>query len=117
MPQDLQQVTKTLSDREKTSAIIWLIIGILQCLSCALIIAGAWNIYAAVTRFKQSEAVLKPWPGIVNAYDKWQSNIIISLVINLIFGGIIGIAGNLYDMFAVRSYVLDNRQVFEKYGL
>ncbi len=117
MSEKLQNVTKNLSEREKTSAIIWLIIGILQCLSFVAIIAGAWNIYSAYTRFQQSKAVLEPWKGIVNTYDKWMTNIIISLVINLIVGGVVGALGALYDMFMVRQYVLDNKAVFEEAGL
>ena len=114
---ELQNVSKTLSDREKISAIIWLVIGIGQCLSMVLFISGAWNIYASITRFKQAKAVLNPWKGIVGNYESWMTNIIIGLVINLIFGGVIGVAGSLYDMFVVRNYVLENRKVFEDAGL
>ena len=114
---DIQAVTKTLSERERLSAIFWLIIGILQCLSCFCIFTGAYNIYVATTRFKQADAVLQPWPGIVQYYDNSQTNIIIGLVVNLVFGGVIGVAASLYDMFAIRDYVLKNRHVFEQAGL
>lgn len=113
----LNEVSKTLSEREKISAIVWLVIGICQCLSIVLIFCGVWNIYASIKRFKHAEAVLTPWRGIVNSYDKWMSNIIIGLVINLIFGGVIGVAGSLYDLFMVRSYVLDNKDVYANAGL
>lgn len=114
---DLQSVTKSLSEKEKIAAIIWLIIGILQCFSFVFILSGAWNIYAAITRFKRSNSVLQPWKGIVNTYDKELTGIIISIVVNVIFGGVIGVAGALYDLFAVRDYVLKNRKVFEEAGL
>lgn len=117
MSENLSNVTKSLSEKEKVSAIIWLVIGIMQCLSFAFIISGAWNIYAAVTRFKQSKLVLNPWPGIVDSYDKWMTSIIISIVINVIFGGVIGVAGSLYDLFVIRNYVLSNKQVFQEAGL
>ncbi|MBR5515200.1 MAG: hypothetical protein IKU52_03245 [Clostridia bacterium] len=117
MNNDLSRVTKTLSEREKIAAIIWLIIGILQVCSCVFCISGGWNIYASITRFKQSKAVLTPWPGIVNAYDSWIKNIIICLVINIVFGGVIGAAGCLYDIFLVRDHVLKNKQVFADAGL
>lgn len=117
MSEKLQKVTKTLAEREQLAAIIWLVIGITQVLSIAMIIAGAWNIYAAITRFKQAKAVENPWPGIVESYDKWQTNIIISIVINLLFGGVYGVAGALYDLFAVRAYVLENREAFAEAGL
>ena len=114
---DLQSVSKTLSEREKLSAIIWLVVGICQILSGFFIVSGAWNIYASITRFKQSKAVLTPWKGIVQNYDSWMTNIIIGLVINLIFGGVIGVAGSLYDMFAIRNFVLSNKAVYENAGL
>ena len=114
---DLQSVTKSLSDREKIAAVIRLIIGILQCISIIFIFSGAWNIYAAITRFKRANAVLTPWNGIVQTYDGELTGSIISIVINLIFGGGFGIAGALYDIFAVRAFVLNNRAVFEEAGL
>ncbi len=114
---DLDTVVKTLSEREKLSAIFWLVVGIIQCLSCVGIICGAWNVYASVSRFKQSKAVLTPWQGIVNSYDKWMSSIITGIVINVLFGGVIGVAASIYDMVAIRGYVLENRKVFEENGL
>lgn len=117
MNENLSQVTKTLSEREKISAIIWLVVGIIQCITCAGIICGAWNIYCSVCRFKNSTAVLTPWKGIVESYDKWINMIIVGLVINLILGGIFGVAGSIYDLLAVRDYALKNKQVFEQAGL
>ena len=113
----IENVSQTLSAREKIAAIIWLIIGIFQCLSCVFIISGAWNIYASITRFKQAKLVLTPWPGIVNNYDKWISSIIYGIVINVLFGGLIGVAGSIYDLVAIRGYVLSNKAVFEQAGL
>ncbi len=116
MSEQLKKVANELAEKEKLAAIIWLVIGIMQCLSFACIIAGVWNIYAAITRFKQAEAVKNPWPGIVNSYDKWQSNIIISIVINVIFGGVVGAVGGLYDLFVVRDFVLKNKEIFNEAG-
>lgn len=114
---DIQSVSQKLSEKEKLGAIIWLVIGILQCLSFIFSISGIWNIICAVSRFKRANAVLTPWRGIVNTYENELTSIIIGMVINFIFGGVIGIAGGLYDLFAVRDYVLKNREVFEEAGL
>ena len=114
MSEKLQNVANNLSNREKIAAIIWLIIGIMQCLSVVFIFVGAWNIYASITRFKQAEAVKRPWPGLVNAYDNWMTRIIINIVINLIFGAGIGVIGGLYDLFAVRGYVMSNKDIFNE---
>lgn len=109
-----KQCVKTLSEREQISAILWLIIGILQIISCAGVICGAWNIYCAISRFKQSKAVLTPYPGLVQSYDKWMTNIIISIVINVVLGGVIGVAAAIFDMVGIRGYVLENKQIFEE---
>lgn len=55
--------------------------------------------------FRQYKAVLTPWSGIVG------------LVINVVFGGVIGAAGSLYDLFLVLGYVLENKNVFAEAGL
>lgn len=114
---DLQTVTKTLSDREKISAIIWIIIGALQIICCVTLIAGGWNIYAGIMSLKRANNVLQPWPGIVKSYEDSLTSMIIGLVINLLFGGVIGVAGSIYDLLAIRDYVLKNRKVFEDAGL
>ena len=89
MSEELKRVSNELAEKEKLAAIIWLVIGIVQCVSFACFIAGAWNIYVAITRLKQAEAVKNPWPGIVDAYDKWQTNIIISIVIIVALLGVL----------------------------
>lgn len=117
MANKLSDVTKTLSEREKLSAIFWLILGILQCCTFVGVVSGAWNIYVSVLRFKNAEAVKNPWPGIVQWYEGQMTNIIIAMVINVVFGGVIGVAAALFDLFAIRGYAIENKQVFEDAGL
>lgn len=103
---------KVLIDKEKIAFIIWLIIGILQCLSIAGIICGAWNIYAAVQTNNRCKT-LESYPrGVYAMYEREQTNLIIALVLNLILGGCIGIAGVIYD-YVTRDYVMKNREYFE----
>jgi uncharacterized membrane protein len=114
MASNHKQLAKTLSERAQISAILWLIIGIIQVISLAGVICGAWNIYCAYCRFKQSKAVLTPYPGLVQSYDKWMTNIIVSIVINVLLGGVIGVAAAIFDLLAIRGYVLENKQTFEE---
>ncbi len=107
-----KQYVDTLAGREQIAAIVWLIIGILQICTFIFSIAGAWNIYASITRFRQAKLVKSGYPGLVNSYDKWLPRLIVGLLINLFLGGVIGAAGSLYDIFFVRGYVLDNKQTF-----
>ena len=117
MNQKLQQVSQTLSQREMISGIIWIVIGALQCVSIIGCICGAYNIYAGIMTLKRSKQVLRPWPGIVNYYEGWLTSIIIAIVVNLIIGGGIGVIGALYDLFAIRGYVLENKAVYQQAGL
>ena len=112
MTQELSTVTRTLSARERVAAILWLVIGIVQCCTFVFSISGIWNIYAAITRFRQAKRVLRPWRGIVSSYDRWLTTILICIGINVCFGGVVGVLGAVYDLVAVRDYVLKNRSVF-----
>jgi hypothetical protein len=43
-----------------------------------------------------------------------MTNIVISIVINLILGGVIGVAAAIFDLIGIRGYVLENKQLFEE---
>ncbi|MBQ7379000.1 MAG: hypothetical protein IJW70_04885 [Clostridia bacterium] len=113
MSNQYQQCVKTLAEREKLSAIIWLVIGIIQCCTFAGIVCGVYNIYSAICRFKQAKLVLTPYPGLVKSYDNWMTSIIIGLVLNLILGGVVGVACSIFDMIGIRGYVLEHKDEFE----
>ncbi len=108
---DDEAMIRSLSSAENTSGVVWLIIAILQILSCAAIIAGVWNIFAATTSFKLSKRILTRDPAIPSIYENMQTNLIITLVINLVLGGLIGALWVIYD-FNVRSRVLANAHLF-----
>lgn len=113
-----ETVLKTLSQKENTAGTIWLVIGCIQVAVGLLslftywvaILLGAWNIYAAITRFKQSKRVLSPWPSMVSDYKKWNTNVIISLIANIFLGALIGVVGSIYDL-TLRNYVMLNENV------
>ena len=114
---DSQCVDK-LAAKEQTSGIIWMVIAILQFM---IGLAGAWivlviailNALAAIGSFQKAKKVKQPYPGMVEEYDKQLTSFIISLVYNAVFGGVIGVAGNVFDL-VTRNYVLSNRAIFER---
>lgn len=113
LTQEQQRLLNTLSMKEQTSGIIWMVIGCLQVLTLffglyAIAVVGVLNISGAVSSFKQSKRVLQPYRGMIEEYDKQLVSIIIGFVYNAIFGGIVGIAGNVYDLLT-RNFVLINR--------
>lgn len=106
-----------LAIKEQTSGIIWTVIAAIQVI---IGISGLWiTLYIAVLNgftawgcFQKAKKVRNPYIGMVNEYEKQLTSLIIALVYNAVLGGIIGVAGNIFDLIT-RNYVLTNRAVFE----
>lgn len=106
----------TLSQRLNTNGIIWLVIGILQILggifiNWFLLIVGVLNIISSVQDMKYSKTLLENSTGIVAKFEPLTGPII-TLVYNLVIGGVIGIVGSIYYFIAIRNYVMENKQFF-----
>ncbi|MBR4172999.1 MAG: zinc ribbon domain-containing protein [Clostridia bacterium] len=52
----------------------------------------------------------------IGIYKKFEPIVmpIITLAYNLIFGGVIGVAGSIYYLFAIRNFVLNNKERFDR---
>lgn len=106
----------TLSQRLKINGIIWLVIGILQILGGIfidwfLLIVGVLNIISSVQDMQYSKTLLEKPTGIVAKLEPLVGPII-TLVYNLVIGGVIGVVGSIYYFFAIRNYVMENKQFF-----
>lgn len=106
----------TLSQRLKINGIIWLVIGILQILGGVfidwfLLIVGVLNIISSVQDMQYSKTLLEKPSGIVEKFEPIVGPII-TLVYNLVIGGVIGVIGSIYYFFAIRNYVMENKQFF-----
>lgn len=104
------------SERVKTNAVIWIVIGVIQILlglfvQWVLLIIGILNIITAITDFNYSKNVLQNPKGIVSHVNSLVGPIL-TLIYNLIFGGIIGVAGSIYYLVAVRGFVMENKLHF-----
>lgn len=127
--------TQTLADRERTSAIVWTVIASLQGAIGILTISGlsllgnliglplgwsglftlalaGYNAYGAYCSFQRVKRVLARQRGIVSEYDKMLTTSIIFIVLNALFGAVIGVAGAIFDL-CNRSYALSNAQYLE----
>jgi len=102
-----------LASLETTSAVVWLIIGILQVLSLFLILVGAWNIYVSTTRFRRATDIKNGHPDIPNVVDKEIGMIILFIAINLIFGAVIGVIAPFLDLY-IRDTIIKKRYLFER---
>lgn len=119
---------QTLSQKVKTEAIIWVIIASLQAVIGVIALVNvldgetslsglAWllavsvlNFVVASKDFKYSREVLTNPVGIVAKFQP-VGGLIITLIYNLLFGGMIGVVGTVFG-FVTRSYVMNNMQWF-----
>lgn len=109
-------IVDTISHRIKTNGIIWIVIAGIQILlglaiDWFMLIVGVLNLISAIQDIKFSKKFPYNPVGIV-AKVKPLGGAIVTLIYNLVIGGIIGVAGSIYYLFAVRGYVLENKQAF-----
>lgn len=114
--QDASGLTETLSSRLKTNGIIWICIAAIQILlglvfNWILLIIGALNLISGIQDISFGNSILSKPVGIVKKLEPLAGPIII-LVYNLIFGGIIGVAGSIFYLVSIRSFVISNKEKF-----
>lgn len=108
----------TLSQRLHTNGIIWIIIGILQILggifiNWFLIIPGVLNIVSSINDINYSKTIINNPVGIVEKVTPLTAPII-TLIYNLVIGGLIGVVGSIYYFVSIRSFVLENKHAFQE---
>ena len=121
MPVDGSALLTKLSQRLNTNGIIWLIIGVLQILGGVffnwfLLIVGVLNIISSVQDMQYSKTLLEKPNGIVAKFEPVIGPII-TLIYNLVIGGIIGVIGSIYYFVAIRNYVMENKQFFASFDV
>lgn len=110
---DTAAVYGKLADYEEYSGIVWLVIGIIQCLSVVGIICGIWNIVVATQRLKYSKEIKNGTAtNIYDTFEKDKSSIITMLILNIILGAVIGVIGAIFDLY-IRDFVMKNEAVFK----
>jgi hypothetical protein len=109
--QDSHEVLiRRMADFEKVSGILWICLAAIQIISVIGIIAGIWNLFAGISRLGISRKIVIRSPEVPDSYRGITQLIIIGLV-NLFFGGVIGVAFVAFD-FYIRDLVLKNRHLF-----
>ncbi|MGQ9528123.1 hypothetical protein [Chloroflexus sp.] len=107
-----QTTIRNISDYELLSGIFWIILGTLQTLTIVGALAGIWNIFAGISHCKVSSRILRREKMIPATFEDITQLVIIG-IINLIFGGFIGLIFVAFDFF-IRDKVLKNRHLFDK---
>jgi hypothetical protein len=103
-------VVRRLALYERLSGWAWLTLAILQILSVVGILAGAWNVYASITRIKTAPRIERRETAIPAAFESLTGYVVIG-VVNLVLGGVIGLAFLALDLF-VRDQILKHRNLF-----
>ncbi len=109
-----------LSHRYQINGIIWIVVAAIQLFLGLFffwiyLIVGGINMVWAIQDMNYSKSVLNNPVGIVGKVRP-LTNPIISLVYNVMFGGIIGIAGSIYYLTGIRSFVMNNESAFARIG-
>ena len=110
------QLVQKLSQRLKVNGIIWIVIAVFQILlgltgAVWTAVIGVLNIVSAIKDINYSKAVLENPQGIVSNFESLTSPII-TLVYNLVVGGIVGVIGSIYYFVALRGFVMENKNAF-----
>lgn len=99
-----------IADYQKASNITWLVIAIIQICTVVCIIAGIWNLFATISNWELPKKILNRDDNIPEIYQSIVGYFIIGIV-NLLVGGIIGIALLCFDLY-IRSLILKNKHLF-----
>ena len=118
MSMDVKECAAFLAKREKNAGWVYLGIAFLQILIGVLLlptaaIVGILNLFSCSANFRRAKEVCDPYPGMVSEYYNQKRTLIINLVINTIFGGIVGAIPVIYDM-KTRQYVMEHEDLFLK---
>lgn len=113
-----QDLLAKFSERVKINAIIWMVVAIIQILlgvyaGLVLLIIGVLNLITSITDLNLSRTVMQKPVGIVKRVKPLVGPTI-TLIYNFIFGGMIGVAGSIYYLVAVRGLVIENESRFNE---
>ena len=118
VPVNPNALLNQLSDKLRINGIIWIVVASLQIIlgltvNWILLIIGVLNIITAVNNLNYSKSILTNPVGIVPRFESLTLPII-TLVYNLLFGGILGVVGSIYYLASIRGFVMQNRAAFEQ---
>ena len=105
-----QTLVRRLSEYVTWSGIAWIVLGAIQILTLFAALAGAWNIFAGITRIRTGKAI-KARSALVPAAFRGVAGLVIIGIINLVLGGVVGVILVGVDFF-LRDKILTNAHLF-----
>jgi hypothetical protein len=132
LPPHIQREIASIASLARADGAVWLVIAFVQILVFApvqmlfglftlglsalagLVTAavGVWNICAGAGRFRWAREIEQFRPGVPAAAERHLAVIVIFIFVNLFFGGVIGVAGCVFDL-VLRDRILKVRAAFE----
>ena len=110
-PASDDSLIRRISEYERISGILWIVLGAIQILTILCIIAGVWNIFAGISRVKASKSIADREASIPKMFEENLTMLIVIGAVNLLLGGVIGILFVAFD-FYIRDLVLKNTHLF-----
>ena len=110
-----------LSERYKINGIIWIIIAGIQIIlgitvNWIFLIIGVLNLISGIQDINFSKSMLAHPVGIIDKVRPLAGPIIV-LIYNLIFGGVLGVAGSIYYLVAIRNFAMNNAEQFNQIAI
>jgi hypothetical protein len=109
-----QHFIRRIAEYERLSSIFWFVLGMIQICLLVTAIAGVWNIFVSISRWKLANRIRQQDPTVPEAYGSTTPYVIIGLV-NLLLGAVIGVIIVAFD-FYIRDKVLTNARLFTGVG-
>lgn len=107
---DAEDFIRRIADYQRISAILWLVISIVQICSLVAIIAGLCNLFTSLSRFGAVKKILTRATDVPSEFEGLRQLIVIG-IINFFLGAVVGVVFVGLDLY-IRDQILKNRQVF-----
>jgi len=104
---------RRLCARQRRAGAMWIVVGAVQCMTVVLAVAGVWNIIRGVRARKRAERILERDASVPSELQPaWP--LMLTLFMNLLFGGGVGVPVVVLDA-VVRRKVIRDRQLFRRH--
>ena len=111
---DADAMARSLAQQFRILNILWIIVTVIQIVSCAGVICAAWNVYVLVQRWKVPRLIEKRDPAVLRLYQNDLGWFITFAALNFVLGGVIGVGLIGWEFFFIRAKVLQNKHIFAR---
>lgn len=112
IPDDPAGIAARVRRNETVISVLWLALGVVQLALLYTAAAGVWNIVNAILTLRNTRNIVAGNPNVVPYFDGKRTGLIVMGVVNLVLGGVVGVALVLYELH-IRQVVLDNAGAFD----